>query len=49
MRDWERYLNIKYAKQLGMRPLTIYIVPATRDKLLPNLWGGPRPTLLLAT
>src|SRR5262252_5832289 len=24
-RDWERYLNIKYAKQLGNRPLTIYI------------------------
>lgn len=25
VRDWERYLNIKYAKQLGNRPLTIYI------------------------
>ena len=35
VRDWERYLNIKYAKQLGSRPLTIYIIPATRDKLLP--------------
>src|SRR6516162_10058990 len=28
VRDWERYLNIKYAKQLGKRPLTIYILPA---------------------
>jgi membrane-bound lytic murein transglycosylase MltF len=40
VRDWERYLNIKYAKQLGKRPLTIYIAPATRDKLLPYLGDG---------
>jgi membrane-bound lytic murein transglycosylase MltF len=40
VRDWERYLNIKYAKQLGNRPLTIYIGPATRDKLLPYLGEG---------
>jgi len=40
VRDWERYLNIKYAKQLGNRPLTIYIAPATRDKLLPYLGEG---------
>jgi membrane-bound lytic murein transglycosylase MltF len=40
VRDWERYLNIKYAKQLDKRPLTIYIAPATRDKLLPNLVDG---------
>src|SRR5215470_5411835 len=33
VRDWERYLNLKYAKQLGNRPLTIYTAPATRDKL----------------
>ena len=39
-RDWERYLNIKYAKVLGNRPLTIYIAPATRDKLLPYLSEG---------
>jgi membrane-bound lytic murein transglycosylase MltF len=39
-RDWERYLNVKYAKQLGKRPLTIYIAPATRDKLLPYLDVG---------
>ena len=37
VRDWERYLNVKYAKQLRKRPLTIYIGPATRDKLLPFL------------
>ena len=40
VRDWERYLNIKYAKQLGNRPLTIYIGPATREKLLPYLGEG---------
>ena len=40
VRDWERYLNIKYAKQLGKRPLTIYVAPATRDKLLPYLAEG---------
>jgi membrane-bound lytic murein transglycosylase MltF len=40
VRDWERYINIKYAKQLGKRPLTVYIAPATRDKLLPDLVDG---------
>jgi membrane-bound lytic murein transglycosylase MltF len=40
VRDWERYLNFKYAKQLGKRPLTIYVAPATRDKLLPDLADG---------
>src|ERR1700754_1790894 len=40
VRDWERYLNIKYAKQLGKRPLTVYIVPATRDKLLTDVRDG---------
>jgi len=40
VRDWERYLNFKYAKELRNRPLTIYIGPATRDKLLPYLDEG---------
>ena len=40
VRDWERYLNIKYAKQLGSRPLTVYVMPATRDQLLPFLADG---------
>ena len=40
VRDWERYLNEKYAKVLGRRPLTIYIAPATRDKLLGQLAQG---------
>jgi membrane-bound lytic murein transglycosylase MltF len=40
LRDYERYINIKYAKQLGKRPLTIYIIPTTRDKLLSGLEQG---------
>jgi len=40
VRDWERYVNVKYARQLGQRPLTIYVVPATRDKLLPDVAAG---------
>ena len=40
VRDFERYVNVKYAKSLGKRPLTVYIGPATRDRLLPDLEGG---------
>jgi membrane-bound lytic murein transglycosylase MltF len=40
VRDFERWLNKKYAKQLGKRPLTVYIIPVTRDKLLPDVVSG---------
>ncbi len=40
VRDFERWLNQRYAKELGKRPLTIYIVAATRDKLLTDLNDG---------
>lgn len=40
VRDFERYVNRKYAKQLGKRPVTIFIVPVTRDRLLPDLLEG---------
>jgi membrane-bound lytic murein transglycosylase MltF len=40
VRDFERYLNVKHAKALGKRPLTIYVLPATRDRLLPDLEAG---------
>jgi membrane-bound lytic murein transglycosylase MltF len=39
-RDFERWVNQKHAKTLGKRPLTIYIVHATRDKLLTDLEAG---------
>src|SRR5262249_28328651 len=32
VRDFERYINRKYARQLGKRPLTIYMIATTRDK-----------------
>ena len=40
VRDFERWVNQKYAKQLGKRPLTVYIVAATRDTLAADLSGG---------
>jgi membrane-bound lytic murein transglycosylase MltF len=40
VRDFERYLNKKYAKQLGKRPLTVYLVVTTRDKLLTGVAEG---------
>ena len=40
VRDFERYVNQKYAKQLGGRPITVYLLPTTRDKLLPLLIAG---------
>ncbi|KJK12524.1 lytic transglycosylase [Burkholderiaceae bacterium 16] len=40
VRDFERYLNKTYAKRLGNRPLTIYIIPTTRDRLLPEVEAG---------
>ena len=40
VRDFERWVNQKYAKQLGKRPVTVYIVAATRDKLLTDLNDG---------
>jgi membrane-bound lytic murein transglycosylase MltF len=40
IRDFERWVNQKYAKKLGKRPLTVVVVAATRDKLLPDLNEG---------
>jgi len=40
VRDFERWLNKKYAKQLGKRPLTMVIIPSTRDKLLTGVAQG---------
>ncbi len=40
IRDFERWVNKKYAKQLGKRPVTVFIVAATRDKLLTDLNDG---------
>jgi len=40
VRDFERYINKMYADRLGKRPLTVVIIPVTRDRLLPNLEAG---------
>ena len=40
VRDFERYVNQKHAKQLGKRPVTVVIIPTTRDKLLQNVVEG---------
>jgi membrane-bound lytic murein transglycosylase MltF len=40
IREFERWVNRKYAKQLGKRPITVFAVVATRDKLLADLQSG---------
>jgi membrane-bound lytic murein transglycosylase MltF len=40
VRDFEHYLNKKYARKLGKRPLTVFIVPHTRDALLEDVAKG---------
>jgi membrane-bound lytic murein transglycosylase MltF len=39
-RDFEQYLTRKYAKQVGKRPLTVFLIVTTRDKLLTDLAAG---------
>jgi membrane-bound lytic murein transglycosylase MltF len=40
VRGFEQWLNKKYKKKLGNRPLTVFIIPTTRDKLLPGISQG---------
>src|SRR5215471_908593 len=40
VRDFERYLNQKYAQQLGKRPLTVFLLATPRDKLFTQLNAG---------
>ncbi|MFO1302094.1 MAG: transporter substrate-binding domain-containing protein [Burkholderiales bacterium] len=40
VRDFERWVNQKYARELGKRPLTVYIVAATRDRLFTDVRDG---------
>jgi membrane-bound lytic murein transglycosylase MltF len=40
VRDFERHLNQKYKKKLRGRPLTVYVTPATRDKLIESVAEG---------
>jgi membrane-bound lytic murein transglycosylase MltF len=38
VRDFEQYINRKL--KTGKRPITVYLIPTTRDKLLPKLVDG---------
>jgi membrane-bound lytic murein transglycosylase MltF len=38
VRDFERYINRKYVKD--KRPVTVFVIPTTREKLLPQLNAG---------
>ncbi len=40
VRDFERHINQKYHKKLGKRPITVYIIPTTRDELLSDIAAG---------
>jgi membrane-bound lytic murein transglycosylase MltF len=40
VRELERSINRKYATKLGKRPLTVVVVPTTRDKLIPGVVEG---------
>lgn len=40
VRDFEQYLNRKYARQLGKRPVTVYMFPVTRDVLIADVARG---------
>ena len=40
VRDFERYINKKYRKRLARRPITVMMIPTTRDRLLPELLAG---------
>jgi len=38
VRDFEQYVN--RTLKTGKRPITVYLIPTTRDKLLPKLVDG---------
>jgi ABC-type amino acid transport substrate-binding protein len=40
VRGFERWLNEKHAKELRNRPITVVIVPTTRDRLLEGVASG---------
>src|SRR5262245_717797 len=40
VRKFEEYLNTKYKKDLKKRPITVLLIPTTRDQLIPALLEG---------
>jgi membrane-bound lytic murein transglycosylase MltF len=39
-RDFEQFVNRKHTKRLGKRPLTVYLIPSTRDELIGDVADG---------
>jgi membrane-bound lytic murein transglycosylase MltF len=40
MREFEQHLNRKYAKQTGKRPITLVMIPTTRDEMFDDVAAG---------
>jgi membrane-bound lytic murein transglycosylase MltF len=40
VREFERFVNRRYAKELRNRPVTVYLIPTTRDELLQDVADG---------
>jgi membrane-bound lytic murein transglycosylase MltF len=40
MREFEQHLNRKHAKQLGKRPITVIMIPSTRDEMFNEVSQG---------
>jgi membrane-bound lytic murein transglycosylase MltF len=40
VRGFEKWLNRKYRRSLGARPITVALIPTPRDKLIPHLLEG---------
>jgi membrane-bound lytic murein transglycosylase MltF len=40
VREFERWLNRKYRRRLGARPITVALIPTPRDKLIQHLVEG---------
>src|SRR5512147_1475359 len=40
IRAFERWVNQKHAAKLGKRPLTVFAIVVTRDRMLEDLTGG---------
>ncbi len=39
-RDFESYINKKYRKRLGNRPITVYAIPTSREHLIDHVMDG---------
>ncbi|HEU4929904.1 MAG TPA: transglycosylase SLT domain-containing protein [Candidatus Krumholzibacteria bacterium] len=39
-RDFEEFLNGKYRRKLGNRPITVLLIPTTRDRLIADVLAG---------